>query len=72
MPRPNKNAPTRPATPTGATEPRSVTPSTGPRIASNGMKTTHAIASISICARTPALRRSETNTRHADVKPKAA
>ena len=28
-----------PATPTGATEPRSVIPSTGPRIASSGMKT---------------------------------
>jgi hypothetical protein len=30
------------------------------------------MASITICARSPAPRRSEMNTRHAEVKPNAA
>jgi hypothetical protein len=37
-----------------------------------GKNSTTATASISICARRPAPRRSAMNTRHADVKPNSA
>ena len=41
-------------------------------LASSGKNTTQVIASISICARRPAPRRSAMNTRHAEVNPNAA
>ena len=57
--------------PSGAADPRTACPNTLPD-ASSGTNTRHAAASISICARRPAPRRSTMNTRHAEVKPNAA
>ena len=71
MPRPKMNAPAATPTPIGEIEPRTVWPNTDPD-ASNGKNTAQVMASISICARKPAPRRSAMNTRHADVNPNAA
>ena len=71
MPRPKMNAPAATPTPIGDTEPRSGWPKNVPA-ASSGKNTAQVIASISICARRPAPRRSEMNTRHDEVKPNAA
>src|SRR5687767_7075609 len=71
MPRPKMNAPAATPTPIGDTEPRNGCPNSDPD-ASSGKNTAQVSASINICARNPAPRRSEMNTLHDDVKPKAA
>ena len=71
MPTPNRNAPAMMELLSGATEPRSAVPQISPE-ASNGMNTATVTPSITICARTPALRRSVIIARHAAVNPKAA
>ena len=71
MPRPKRNAPAATPTPTGETDPRTAWPKTLPA-ASSGKNTAQVIASINICARRPAPRRSAMNSRHAEVKPNAA
>jgi hypothetical protein len=71
MPMPKMNAPASTDSPAGDTEPRSGWPNALPP-ASSGKNTTHASASINICARTPAPRRSLMRTRNDEVKPNAA
>ncbi len=71
MPRPKMNAPTITETPMGDTEPRIVCPKSVPP-ASSGKNTAHVSASITICARSPAPRRSAMKTRQDEVKPNAA
>ena len=71
MPTPKMNAPAATPMPTGDTDPRKVCPQNDPA-ASSGKNTTHVTASISICARRPAPRRSAMKTRHDEVNPNAA
>jgi hypothetical protein len=71
MPMPKTNAPTITEIDTGDTDPRTVWPNMLP-LASTGKNTRQVSASISICARTPAPRRSTMKLRHAEVKPNAA
>ena len=71
MPMPNRKAPKTTDVPTGATSPFTGCPNRLPS-ARTGKNSAQAIASISICARSPAPRRSAIRTRKADVKPKDA
>ena len=71
MPSPKMNAPAATPTPAGETDPRSGWPMNEPA-ASSGKNTAQVSASINICARRPAPRRSEIKTRQDEVKPNAA
>ena len=71
MPMPKINAPNTTDTPIGATSPTTGWPNRLPA-PSAGKNSTTATASITICARKPAPRRSLINTRQAEVKPNAA
>src|SRR5450830_1116980 len=71
MPMPKMNAPNTTDTPAGATSPTTGRPNNVPA-PSAGKNNSTATASITICARKPAPRRSLINTRQAEVKPKAA
>jgi hypothetical protein len=71
MPTPKMNAPATTARPGAAIDPRTGWPKNDPE-ARTGKNTRQVAASISICARTPAPRRSLISTRQAEVKPNAA
>ncbi len=71
IPTPKINAPTNTEIPMGETKPRTSVPNRLPA-PSAGKNSTTAIASMTICARSPRPRRSVINTRHAAVKPNAA
>ncbi len=71
MPIPKMKAPTITDVPAGDTSPFTGSPNSVPA-ASAGKNSSTAMASITICARKPAPRRSRMNTRQAEVKPNAA
>ena len=71
MPMPNRKAPSSTDTPGGETKPATGWPNSEP-CDSTGKNSSTPRPSMNICARRPAPRRSETNTRQAWVKPKDA
>ena len=68
VPMPNKKAPKAAETLSGETKPLTVWSKKVP-LASTGKNNRQAVPSVIICARKPALRRSASSTRKADVKP---
>ena len=71
MPMPNRKAPSKTEMPGGDTKPLTGWPNRVPA-ARKGKNSSTPAASINICARSPATRRSDTKTRQAWVKPKEA
>ncbi|MNQ87944.1 hypothetical protein D3C85_1031870 [compost metagenome] len=71
MPMPNRKAPSTTDTPGGETRPATGWPNSVPA-ARNGKNSSTPTPSMNICARRPAPRRSDTNTRQAWVKPNDA